>query len=421
MARSRATRRIRDLERRLEIEAGLNQLMTLLVHKRTEQDVFNAILNGGIYIDGGREIRVASLPEILHVETSRLWEFRGDYEGERRDGGVTQDNKSFRLLANQGRYRIPQNARVSSPFLEGIVRDNSGSTTIVKGRIPNQQKESKGRYSKPTGCMVMHFNYQRGDVVLTLSVKNGGSRNVFTARDREVVESLRRFTQAYLNGVYDARMDLLTGLLNQNSYKREVMPKLLDPNMIGYGAIIMLDIDHFKPYNDTHGHHEGDIALSRTGKNVRASIRDKDVAARFGGEEFFIYLPKVKDINALAMVCERIRQTIEGDNNYFGREKTGNFTVSVGGCMIEYGPQAKSLEPLVKRTDHGLYIAKGERNDDYKIIAVVSGEQSSSLTGGRNRSVVRDIDGNYHLVNFVGPKLKNVDLVKLSPVYDNGS
>jgi len=161
----------------------------------------------------------------------------------------------------------------------------------------------------------------------------------------------------------------------------------------------MIDIDHFKKYNDLLGHANGDIALRQTGENVKKSIRKYDIAGRYGGEEMIVMLPDVKGIHELAMVCERIRQSVESDS-YHGKDQVGQVTISVGGILFPHGRESV-ITPLVERADTGLYIVKGERfaqietdsgSNDY--IPIPSTEQ-------RNRCVVSDLDSRCYY--FVTP------------------
>lgn len=115
-------------------------------------------------------------------------------------------------------------------------------------------------------------------------------------------------------------------------------------------SIIMLDIDHFKEVNDTYGHDIGDDVLVKLTKSISANIREVDMFARWGGEEFVIMLPNT-DENGALITAENLRSIIADAD--FG--KAGKITASFG--VAEYQPNLGSRE-LLKRADDALYEAK---------------------------------------------------------------
>lgn len=121
-------------------------------------------------------------------------------------------------------------------------------------------------------------------------------------------------------------------------------------------AFIMLDIDHFKVYNDNNGHLAGDEALRKIAMLINRSIRDTDIVGRYGGEEFAIILLHA-DLTRMVEVAERIRRTIE--ETPFPKEELqplGKITVSMGGSCLSDGMQ--TMENLIGSADEALYRAK---------------------------------------------------------------
>lgn len=122
-------------------------------------------------------------------------------------------------------------------------------------------------------------------------------------------------------------------------------------------SLLMLDIDHFKVYNDNNGHLAGDDALRKVAKLIHGAIRETDIVGRYGGEEFAVILLHA-DMIQMAEVAERIRRTIEGVP--FPNEELqpmGKVTVSVGGSCLSDGMM--TMEDLIKSADEALYRAKG--------------------------------------------------------------
>ena len=123
-------------------------------------------------------------------------------------------------------------------------------------------------------------------------------------------------------------------------------------------TIMMLDIDHFKKINDTYGHHIGDIVLRDFSLMIKNNIRESDLFARIGGEEFVI-LTKVNDIEQLYNIAEKLLYltrslTIRKDDTVL------KITISIGGYI--FNPLEESLESALHKADMALYQAKETRN-----------------------------------------------------------
>jgi diguanylate cyclase (GGDEF)-like protein len=121
-------------------------------------------------------------------------------------------------------------------------------------------------------------------------------------------------------------------------------------------SLVILDIDHFKNYNDTLGHQAGDEALREVGKVLRKTVRDEDIVSRYGGEEFCIIFPGIAK-EGITSLCERIRIKIE--KHKFYKEKvqpTGSLTISLGGAT--FPKDAGDMHTIIQKADEALYRAK---------------------------------------------------------------
>lgn len=120
-------------------------------------------------------------------------------------------------------------------------------------------------------------------------------------------------------------------------------------------SLMMLDIDHFKNFNDTYGHSCGDMVLKNVASVISSSVRQSDIAARYGGEEFSVILPHT-DINEAFKVAERVRISVQKSYVIFKRKKLG-VTVSLG--ITQFNPAVDvTTNNIIERADKALYISK---------------------------------------------------------------
>ena len=147
-----------------------------------------------------------------------------------------------------------------------------------------------------------------------------------------------------------ADIDPLTGVANRGTFERTLEKELSRASRGGgHVGLVMIDIDHFKQLNDTHGHRVGDDVLRRMTMTLQVLCRNFDTAARYGGEEFAVVLPG-SDAEAAMEVGERIRRAIGGDPG------SPQITVSVG--VAAFPVHAADGESLVKAADAALYESK---------------------------------------------------------------
>ena len=120
-------------------------------------------------------------------------------------------------------------------------------------------------------------------------------------------------------------------------------------------SVIMIDVDHFKDFNDTYGHTCGDLVLMNVARLIMESTRQRDVAARYGGEEFSIILPNTALKEALE-VAERIRKSVE-DSRILCNEKKLGVTISLG--VAQFSPDRDGdSRSLIERADRAMYKSK---------------------------------------------------------------
>jgi len=156
-----------------------------------------------------------------------------------------------------------------------------------------------------------------------------------------------------------ATTDTLTGLFN-----RRKMRELIDQEVIRYQRdrksflLVITDIDHFKKFNDDYGHDCGDYVLQQVSKLMKESLRQQDVVARWGGEEFLIMLPET-ELKGGIQAIEKLRETLAATVYQYG-QNTFSVTMTFGVTTFDGGCD---VDGCIKRADEVLYAGKrGGRN-----------------------------------------------------------
>jgi diguanylate cyclase len=155
----------------------------------------------------------------------------------------------------------------------------------------------------------------------------------------------------------EAMTDGLTGLANRKAFDSEFDRVFQEATQSKAAfTLLMLDIDHFKAFNDNFGHQVGDQVLRLVARTLKDSIKGKDFAARYGGEEFSIILPDT-DLTGAVIVGNALRKAVASKDviNRSTGKILGRITMSVG--VAEYSHD-KTPEDLIERADSALYIAK---------------------------------------------------------------
>lgn len=160
-----------------------------------------------------------------------------------------------------------------------------------------------------------------------------------------------------------ANTDPLTGLLNRRGFDQSVARAAV-------GAIIYVDLDHFKSVNDRFGHDVGDTVLRQAAQVLAGAVRTGDVLSRFGGEEFVIFLPG-GDLTAAKAVAERARAALAAKVHLEGVAVTGSF-----GVAITPTP-AGDISETIRQADAAVYAAKGQGRNRVLTAARAAGQAAS--------------------------------------------
>jgi len=182
----------------------------------------------------------------------------------------------------------------------------------------------------------------------------------FTEEDQRLLEAL---AQQAAMAVEHARLyelaitDGLTKLFIHRYFQARLEEEIVRAKRYHTAcSLILFDIDHFKKFNDTYGHQQGDVVLIEVAKLTKQTVRETvDIPARYGGEEFAIILPET-DAKGAHLVAERLRKTVEA-YDFPGQEKALKVTISLGVSTFPDHASVKSV--LIKKADMALYECKG--------------------------------------------------------------
>ena len=194
----------------------------------------------------------------------------------------------------------------------------------------------------------------------SLPVADDASGRIFFFRDI----TARKAVEGQITRL--ARQDGLTGLANRSMFVESVQLAIARSGRGGKGfALFYLDLDHFKDVNDTLGHPAGDLLLQHVAERLRASVREPDLVARFGGDEFAVIAADVTDSTEAAAIAERLGSTLREPFPILGNEL--RIGASIGVAL--HGPDVSGAEMLLSQADLALYRAKSDGRGTYRFFA----------------------------------------------------
>ncbi|HEY3929129.1 MAG TPA: sensor domain-containing diguanylate cyclase, partial [Candidatus Koribacter sp.] len=203
------------------------------------------------------------------------------------------------------------------------------------------------------------------DEAVAVVEKRSDSLQQFVQLTAMAVASLRLRTRLENQSIRDPLTGLFNRHLMQIAFDRELARATRRHNTL---AVFMLDVDHFKRFNDQHGHAAGDAALQHVAEILSSQVRSEDTVCRYGGEEFVIILPEIT-AEAAYDKAESIRRAISEVRVELGQGRTAEVTISIG--IAVFPREGERQEDLLREADKALYAAKHNGRNRVVVAAAV--------------------------------------------------
>lgn len=205
-------------------------------------------------------------------------------------------------------------------------------------------------------------------MTITAVKDEGGSVTQYVAIFSDITERKRAEEEIQSLAFYDP----LTQLPNRRLFLDRLQNALAaSERYADYGAVLFLDMDHFKALNDTHGHDYGDLMLVEVAQRIRSCVREMDTVARLGGDEFVVLVESISQDAQEARenvlrVAEKIRESLARPYRLNGVEHLSSPSI---GIALYHGEE-DSLEALLKQADTAMYAAKNAGRNAVRVFGV---------------------------------------------------
>jgi diguanylate cyclase (GGDEF)-like protein/PAS domain S-box-containing protein len=191
------------------------------------------------------------------------------------------------------------------------------------------------------------------------------SRPLLQVRLRDVTEL--HFYESELKRL--ARQDSLTGLLNRHALWSDLEHRLSNPSARRRFALFYIDLDHFKTINDSYGHETGDLLLKSAGRRIRDAVRESDLVARIGGDEFLVLASESVSTRRVRGIARRILAALESPFQIHGH----TFTIHASVGISFFPDHASNPEELIKKADAAMYQSKRSGRNRFTLHEATSG------------------------------------------------
>lgn len=241
-----------------------------------------------------------------------------------------------------------------------VLYESSGQTALALETLRERLRRTHGFEQNPARILAYGVEErQRSQFAREGSRREESQRNALVAANRELTAALARERRERVVLQAEAVTDPLTGALNRRGFMELAMISVGNAQRAGDGlAVAVLDLDHFKRVNDTHGHRAGDVVLREVASVSAGCLRGHDLFGRFGGEEFVALIAHA-EADVARLVAERIRKKLAGLVIHAQNARI-SCTVSIGLALFAPG---MTIDQLIEAADEALYAAKRDGRD----------------------------------------------------------
>lgn len=344
------------MQRQNELEMATNRISSAISSKLEIEPILQSTVD-----EVGRSLRARRAALVLWQEGTSLPEGMSIYERPEEsgldDGADAHPGVPAEDSVNNHHKEAPSASHAANPANS---KESSSARTEGEG--------SDGRLGAPCSLEVpiSYRNAIIGSLLIEddTALRNWEDEEVLMAKT--VADQLAvaiSHARLFRSVQTQAMTDGLTGLFNHGYFQERLdrETKLADRNNEQV-SLILLDLDHLKRINDSHGHRAGDAALCHVASLMQTAVRDVDICARYGGEEFVVILPAC-DRESAMKVAERLRESIASTSIH----KLGQVTASIG--VATYPTGANNKEELVEMADRAMYLAKAAGRNRVRTLA----------------------------------------------------
>jgi diguanylate cyclase (GGDEF)-like protein/PAS domain S-box-containing protein len=278
------------------------------------------------------------------------------------DGRIVQVNRSMCEITGYSREQLEATSLASISHPDDVIADREEMRRLVDGDGASYRAER--RYIHAAGHPVPV------DLGMALIRDGAGRPGHLLVQAHDVTERKRFEGQLQ----YLADHDALTGMFNRRRFEHELARELARSARYDTpGALLAIDLDHFKYVNDALGHSVGDELITRVGGILRATLRDTDIVARLGGDEFAVILPGADETEA-KLVAEKLLSVLRDEGRVESVDgRVLRVTATIGIAL--FGDAEMTGEELLVEADIAMYDAKEAGRDRYEVYDVAQSRQ----------------------------------------------
>ncbi|MGA2478968.1 MAG: GGDEF domain-containing protein [Spirochaetia bacterium] len=302
--------------------------------------------------------------EIENVIKNVVWSFVSKFQTETVTVAMPGDidESAVSVITYRGLKKEESSATLPSilPMLAFLDKDEYSQIPFSYFRDNFPDKVMVDKLAELSTDVIVPLRTDKGSIGILLLPKTGAGQT-YGLQDIQYITRIVRFASIALENASlfrQATTDRMTGLFSHHFFEKTLDEELERARRYkSTFSLVMFDIDHFKKFNDTYGHLQGDRIIRDIAKLLCKSIRQVDFPARYGGEEFAVILPAV-DVKGATVVAERLRKRVE--THPFPSSDGGaalHVTISVGVTEFE-AESAYAPTEIIREADRALYQSK---------------------------------------------------------------